>query len=197
MAKRKRRAFTTEFKAHAVRIVRESGKSVGVLARELDLTETALRSWVPQAEIDAGRGQDVQRKLGRLVDALADGSLPTDEIKDRLGAEKARKTALQAEMTKPGQLSEIANQDTEHLKRNLREKVSDVTALLCNHTAQARQMLRKLLTGKIELEPVGQGRERGYRFRGVLCIERLIGGEALQTSLSMVAPTGFEPVFQP
>jgi len=46
MAKRKRRAFTTEFKAQAVRIVRESGKSVGVVARELDLTETALRSWV-------------------------------------------------------------------------------------------------------------------------------------------------------
>jgi transposase-like protein len=56
MAKRKRRAFTTEFKAQAVRIVRESGKSVGVVARELDLTETALRSWVRQAEIDAGRG---------------------------------------------------------------------------------------------------------------------------------------------
>src|SRR5258706_15578073 len=56
MAKRKRRAFTTEFKAQAVRIVRESGKSVGVVARELDLTETALRSWVRQAGIDAGRG---------------------------------------------------------------------------------------------------------------------------------------------
>ena len=56
MAKRKRRAFTTEFKAQAVRLVRESGKSVPTVARELDLTETALRSWVHQAEIDAGRG---------------------------------------------------------------------------------------------------------------------------------------------
>jgi transposase-like protein len=56
MAKRKRRAFTTEFKAEAVRLVRESGKSVPTVARELDLTETALRSWVHQAEIDAGRG---------------------------------------------------------------------------------------------------------------------------------------------
>ena len=44
MAKRKRRAFTKEFKAEAVRIVRESGKAVGTVARELDLTETALRS---------------------------------------------------------------------------------------------------------------------------------------------------------
>ena len=44
MAKRKRRAFTTEFKAGAVRLVRESGRSVPTVARELDLTETALRS---------------------------------------------------------------------------------------------------------------------------------------------------------
>ena len=57
MAKRKRRAFTTELKAQAVRMVRESGKSVGVVARELDLTETALRSWVRQAEIDPAVGR--------------------------------------------------------------------------------------------------------------------------------------------
>src|SRR2546425_5719115 len=56
MAKRKRRAFTREFKAEAVRLVRESGKSVPTVARELDLTETALRSWVRQAEVDARRG---------------------------------------------------------------------------------------------------------------------------------------------
>ena len=56
MAKRKRRAFTTEFKAETVRLVRESGKSVGAVARELDLTETALREWVRQAEVNAGQG---------------------------------------------------------------------------------------------------------------------------------------------
>ena len=56
MGKRKRRAFTKEFKAETVRLVRDSGKSVGAVARELDLTETALREWVRQAEIDAGRG---------------------------------------------------------------------------------------------------------------------------------------------
>jgi transposase len=44
--KRKRRSFSDEFKAETVRLVRESGKSVGTIARELDLTETALRRWV-------------------------------------------------------------------------------------------------------------------------------------------------------
>ena len=72
MAKRKRRAFTAEFKAEAVRLVRESGKSVPTVARELDLTETALRSWVRQAEVDAGRGapgaltSEEREELGRL-----------------------------------------------------------------------------------------------------------------------------------
>ena len=54
--KRRRRAFSDEFKAETVRLVLESGKSIGAIARELDLAETALRRWVRQAEIDAGRG---------------------------------------------------------------------------------------------------------------------------------------------
>jgi transposase-like protein len=54
MAKRKRRAFTKEFKGQAVRIVRESGKPAGTVARELDLTETALRSWVRRRSTPAG-----------------------------------------------------------------------------------------------------------------------------------------------
>ena len=56
MAKRKRRFFTAEFKADAVKIVQTSGRSVADVARELDLTETALREWVKRAEIDSGKG---------------------------------------------------------------------------------------------------------------------------------------------
>lgn len=56
MENRKRRSFTPEFKAEAVKLVQESGKTVTAVARDLDLTVSALRSWVKQAEIDAGRG---------------------------------------------------------------------------------------------------------------------------------------------
>ncbi len=55
MVKRKRRAFTPEFKADAVKLVK-AGRSVPDVARELDLTDTALREWVRRAEIDAGNG---------------------------------------------------------------------------------------------------------------------------------------------
>ena len=50
MSKRARRSFTPEFKAEAVALVRSSGKSVGQVAKDLDLTETALREWVKRAE---------------------------------------------------------------------------------------------------------------------------------------------------
>jgi len=56
MAKRKRRAFTEEYKAEVVELIRKSGKSIGAIARELDLTETAVRRWVQRAEIDSGEG---------------------------------------------------------------------------------------------------------------------------------------------
>src|ERR1700746_4219732 len=52
----KRRRFTDEYKAEAVQLVGSSGKSIGGIARELGLGETALRRWGQQAEIDAGRG---------------------------------------------------------------------------------------------------------------------------------------------
>jgi transposase-like protein len=52
VTKRKRRLFTPEFKAEAVRLVRASGKTVATVARELDLTATCLRAWVNQAAVD-------------------------------------------------------------------------------------------------------------------------------------------------
>src|SRR5918992_1602565 len=55
MERRPRRSFTNEFKAETVALIRSSGRSVGQVCRDLDLTETAVRRWVEQAEIDAGR----------------------------------------------------------------------------------------------------------------------------------------------
>jgi transposase-like protein len=56
MAKRKRRSFDAQFKAEAVRLCKVGDRSVGQVAKDLDLTETALREWVRRAEIDAGNG---------------------------------------------------------------------------------------------------------------------------------------------
>ena len=52
-----RRQFTDEFKASAVRLVLDEGKTVGAAARDLDLTETALREWVKRARADRTHGR--------------------------------------------------------------------------------------------------------------------------------------------
>ena len=51
---RRRRSFTPEFKAEVVALVRQPGKTAGGVAREMGLTETAVRAWVRQAELDGG-----------------------------------------------------------------------------------------------------------------------------------------------
>jgi transposase len=55
---RRRRSFTPEFKAEVVGLVRQPGNTVGSVARDLDLTETAVREWVKQAERDEGARAD-------------------------------------------------------------------------------------------------------------------------------------------
>ena len=54
MARRERRKFTDEFKAEVVALVGSSGKSIGEISRDLDLTETAVREWVQRAQVDGG-----------------------------------------------------------------------------------------------------------------------------------------------
>ena len=73
MAKKKpraRRAFTPEFKAEIVEACRRGDRSIGQVARDFDLTETAVRAWFKQSEIDDGRADGLttaeREELARL-----------------------------------------------------------------------------------------------------------------------------------
>lgn len=52
--RRSRRSFTEQYKAEVVALCGSSEKSMSEIARDLDLTESSVRRWVSQAEIDAG-----------------------------------------------------------------------------------------------------------------------------------------------
>ncbi|QFZ20590.1 hypothetical protein EKG83_27115 [Saccharothrix syringae] len=56
--RRPRRSFTPEFKAEIVELCSRGDRSVGQVAKDFDLTETAVRQWVVQAERDAGTRSD-------------------------------------------------------------------------------------------------------------------------------------------
>ena len=67
---RPRRSFTPEFKADIVERCRAGDRTIGQVARDFDLTETAVRSWVRQAEIDIGEREGLtteeRQELTRL-----------------------------------------------------------------------------------------------------------------------------------
>ena len=61
MAKKKprpRRSYAPEFRAEIVECCQRGDRSVGQVARDFDLTKTAVREWVRQAERDAGTRHD-------------------------------------------------------------------------------------------------------------------------------------------
>jgi transposase len=73
MAKRntpagKRRTFTPEFKAEVVELVRDGGQTVVEVARNLDLSETAVRGRVAKAESSGENSfsSDNEAELKRL-----------------------------------------------------------------------------------------------------------------------------------
>ena len=70
--KRTRRTFTDEFRAGAVSLVLEKGKTMAQVARDLDLTQSTLGRWVEQARANAGKSTrgtlttEEKEELGRL-----------------------------------------------------------------------------------------------------------------------------------
>jgi len=54
--RRKRRKFRPEYKADVVRLCQDGGESIADVCRRLDLTETTVRNWVKQAEVDQAGG---------------------------------------------------------------------------------------------------------------------------------------------
>lgn len=85
-SRRARRRFSGEFKAGAVRLVLDEGKSVGAVARELDLTPSALGGWVARAQADRSKGRtgltsEERAELARLRKEVRELRMERDILK--------------------------------------------------------------------------------------------------------------------
>ena len=134
----------------------------------------------------------IQAHENHLLDAIKRGEA-VDLLVAALKNEEGRKKTLVAELESLAGVERVASLDTDAIKRDVQNRVADVRDLLFHHKPQARQMLRKLLNGKLELSPVEILGRRGYRFTGSGTYERLFSGEALEAlAPTVVAPTGFD-----
>ena len=84
--RRLRRQFSDEFKDGAVRLVLDEGKTVGAVARELDLTPSALGGWVHQARAERTKGKsglmkEEREELTRLRKEVRELRMERDLLK--------------------------------------------------------------------------------------------------------------------
>lgn len=85
--RRPRRKFTPEFKADVVRLCRTGTETLGEVCRRLDLTDSAVRAWVRQAEVDEVGGTpdalttEERRELARLRRELKQVKMERDILK--------------------------------------------------------------------------------------------------------------------
>ena len=71
---RKRRTFTQEFKAEAVRLV-HGGREIAVVGREIGVRADTLRNWVTQAEGRAGLAAE---------EGISTGSMKRSEAEEEI-----------------------------------------------------------------------------------------------------------------
>jgi transposase len=74
---RVRRSFTEEFKAGAVRLVLDEGKSISQVGRDLDVAQSVIGNWVKQARADRSNG-----KTGLTTEERAELTRLRREVKD-------------------------------------------------------------------------------------------------------------------
>src|SRR5262249_5194576 len=131
----------------------------------------------------------VERELENLGRAIATtGALPS--LVAQVQAREQQRERLRHDLAGLDQMAQVASLDLARLEREVRAVLDDWRALLLGHVAQARQILRKLVDGRLRFRPEG----RGFTFEGTGRVEPILSGTVLPKAV--VAPTGFEPVFE-
>ncbi len=167
-----------------------------LIARAVDVALARLRSGREQA---LDRRAQIERELSlieakipHLGESFTTGRA-TDTLLGLLEDEGARKKALTRELSGLHDTAKVASLDAGRLTKAVAATVADVRGLLGQHIPQARQMLRKLVNGRLACTPYEENGRKGYRFTGRVTYRRLLPTDLQAT---VVAPTGFEPVFQ-
>jgi site-specific DNA recombinase len=133
----------------------------------------------------------LEQELSRLAAAVAHGG-DLKPLLEGIQARELRRKALETELAGLAGLQPVTTRDLQQIQQDVEARLADWRGLLRRHVAQSRQILKKLLVGRI----VFRRRDDGvYEFSGQASLGRTIAG--LACTKAVVAPTGFEPVFQP
>jgi site-specific DNA recombinase len=123
---------------------------VGVIAEAVEAAVAEIRAG--QADVTTRRATitgelaTIAARERRLLDALADGDGTAEAIRARLRDELGRRDTLTAELA---HLETAAPVDADALVRTVTARAADLRGLLARNVAQARQVVRQLLEGRL------------------------------------------------
>jgi site-specific DNA recombinase len=134
----------------------------------------------------------VMAKLDRLTQAVVlGGDLPT--LVAEMKALESRRAYLEAEVQSLEQVGGLSAIDLHTLQPELLMRLEDWRALFRRHVLEARQMLARVLSGRVVFTPRATGAEWEVEYAAECSLGKLVNG--VLGPKAVVAPTGFEPVF--
>jgi hypothetical protein len=132
--------------------------AVSLAVQQIRIEQTRLPDHQQHLERELGQ---VEGRLRGLVGAIATGRA-MESVFAELEREEGKKKVLAAQLANLASLNRLASGDLARLEQNLSRRLHDIKALLGRHIPQARQLLRKIIDGRIVCTPFDDARGRGY-----------------------------------
>jgi site-specific DNA recombinase len=135
----------------------------------------------------------VERELSNFEEAIAAGGATMDTVLKAIKLREKRRVELQTALAHLDRQTVAPPLDLAELRPRITALLADWRGLAAKHVQATRQLLR----GRLTFSPDPEAGPGVIRFRGEGTLAPIIGMLELQGVPGLVAPTGFEPVFQP
>ena len=152
------------------------------ISRAIDELNAPTDTVVPRRTALQAELGVLEQELSRLAAAVAQGG-DLKPLLDGIRARERRRQALQTELSGLEGLQPVTTHDLQQIQQDVEARLADWRGLLRRHVAQSRQILKKLLVGRIVFQPRDDGT---YEFSGQASLGRIIAG--LACTKTVVAP---------
>jgi hypothetical protein len=144
----------------------------------------AVAAW--RAQLDGPEAREriaarlavLDRELRALTDALARGAAFAS-VAEAITVREREREVLRRQQAAEEERVRLAGLDPAQVARELAVRLGEWDGLQRRHHGQARQILKKLLPGRLVFDPFADARGQGYVIRGQAVYGRLISGVRL------------------
>ncbi len=134
-----------------------------------------------------GELKRVRSEPTNLLDLAAQGTAPTSVLEE-ITKREARITLLQDEHSELEHTKQVLKLNDKRLRKEMRDRMARFSELMHDNVPRARQALRKLLNGPVNLTPMIKDGRKTYSFEGETTVGPLLPPELIR----MASPRGFE-----